>query len=403
MRRADPRLLLIGAFIAAGILILDPFGLMRSGSSPARSELPAEHKARLVDWVEAEARAPEQYLAKLFERRQIVFLGEYGRIREQVELLTSALELLHAAGVTRLGLVHLRVADQTGIDRLISADEFDREQAARLLFNRKVVWGYREYVDLLEAVWRMNREAPPTRSPMRVIGLGMRPDYYHLRSPPDLHDRRKMQSVFTEGVPDRVIADTIEREIIAPGHRALIFTPIEHSFTRYEDRVYREHLRRIGIPENERAGNYIYDQIGDRAATVLLHSPWPDQGSSGGVASPADGAIEALIPLLPVELRRGGIEVATGPLSELPIGSSDYREHYDALTLGELTDGYILLGPIAEYRTVTALRGFITAGNLETAIRYFPGPTPDGATVTGMNAYLERANDEVRRTLRMFR
>jgi|GEM_PF-1941689 len=403
MSRANPHVLLVIAIAVAAVVFLDPFGFRRTETRLERTVVSEELLATLRQHLEQYHQDPLEYVSELFETRRVVFLGEYGRIREQAEFVAETLEPLHAAGVHHLGVVHLLSADQAEIDELITAEHFDRAQAERLLFNRKVLWGYHEYVDLLEAVWRLNRDRSAGETQLRVVGLSVQPEYHHLHGPPDLHDPAKMQQVFAAGLPDRAIADAIERKITDPGHKALVFTPLEHGFTRYEDRAYSARIASLGFAETGRAGNYVYDHIGEQAATVMLHSPWPDHESSAGAADPAGGVLETLIAELSQDRRRTALDLGSGPFGELEIPAGAYRNGYADLTLGELADGYILLGSIGEYTTARPIRDFITASTLEEAVRRFPGPTPEGATVSGMNAYLERINDQVERTLDLFR
>lgn len=403
MARSNPQALLIAGLIFAGIMVLDPFGLMRDTPRLEHSEIDDARVAELSDYLRAYPKAPEEYLAGLFDRHTIVFLGEYGRLSRQVTFVGEALEPLRAAGVSRIGLTHLLAADQSAIDELVTAEEFDRRQAQRLLFNRKVLWGYEEYVDLLEAVWRINRGAEPDDPPLRAVGLNTQPAYRHLESPPDLEDPEKMQAVFADGVPDRAIADAIEREIVASGRSALIFTAVEHAFTEFEDLAHAERMQSLGFSETARAGTYIAEELGAEVATVMMHAPWPDRSASSGVRSPAGGAIEAALAAVPERYRSVGFSLTESPFGELELTGGEYLHGRASARLAELADGYIALGLIGEYRTVTPITAFIDSENLDEAIRRFPGPTPDGASVSGMNAYLQRVNDQIERDLELFR
>ena len=403
MARSNPQALLIAGLIFAGILVLDPFGLMRGRSGLERPEIDPARVEELAEYLREHHQAPETYLAGLFDQHSVVFLGEYGRLHEQVAFVTEALDTLHAAGVSRIGLTHLLAADQSEIDELITTEEFDRTQAERLLFNRKVLWGYEQYVELLEAIWRINRGTEPGDLPLRAVGLNTQPAYRHLESPPDLENPEKMQRVFADGVPDREIADAVKREIVASGERALVFTAVEHAFTGFEDRAYAERMRSLGFAETARAGNYVAEELGAEVATVLMHAPWPDSSASSEVRSPAGGAIEAALTAVPERYRRAGLSLTEGPFGELELSGGDYLHGYSTVRLAELADGYIALGLIGEYQTVTPISSFIEPENLDEAIRRFPGPTPDGASVSGMNAYLQRVNDQVERNLELFR
>lgn len=391
------------SFIALGLAVfvfLDPFGILRPRHRVFRGSFPPERLEQLAQELEQRGRRPEEYLLTMLERHAVVLLGEFGRIREQVEFLRSALPQLHAAGHSVLGLSHLRAVDQPDIDRLLSADAFDRTLAEELLFRRKVLWGYTEYLELLRTAWELNAGRGPGQPAFVLLGLGARTEYSHVRSAADMEDAAVLRRVFPDGLPDEVMADAIMAYTAQADGSMLVYTGIESSFSRFVDRQYAAAVSLQGIGRPARAGVLVYRELGDAVATVLLHSPWPDAGERGGLGYPLEGLLDAVFELRPQPV---AWSLAGSAFADIPVEHGLYVEGAERLNFGDMACGYILLAPLSGYSTVASIPGFITAENLERAVSGFPGPTPPRASATGLNDYMRTLSEDLQKRLREFR
>ncbi len=379
-------------------LFFNPFKQCSNENVPL-PYVPQDTLEKLETYVVERAQSPEDYIIDTFDVRDIVFVGEFGQIKQQVGLIESIIPAMYENGIRHLGVEIALREDQKLIDDVLTANEYDREAVKQILFNRLVVWGFEEYASIFEAAWRVNRDREEGAEPFRIIGLNNSPNWHLLEDQKEMNNPEKIAQVFEPGIPDAFIAETIMEELVRKDYKALIYTSTEHALTRFELKKYTENAHDLKLSETRRTGNIVYDRIGDDAFTILLHSPWPYQKSQSLITYPAEGAIDRLLKKLPEDLERIGFDVVGTPFEELSAERNDYAAAYDDLTLGDICDGYIVLGPLEEYEVVTPIPEFIDESNIDEAVRNFPGPNIDSSSVEDMNAYIRNVAESRRKML----
>ena len=356
--------LLIVLVVVAGLfLVLNPLQyLTRGAGTPRRASVEAARLAPLLSFAESSWRSPEDYVISAFTGHDVVMLGEFFKIRQNVQLVQGLIPRLYAAGIRNLGIEYALSDDQAQIDALVTAPAWDEGRARAITFDWLVTWGYQEYIDLYRAAWQVNQGRPSGAKPFRIVGLNVHQNWEYLTTQKDLADPATVAKIFAPGVPDGHIADVIDREFTRTGEKALVFCGSQHIFTRFHSQAYEKNAAAMKLSETRRAGNIVYSRIGARVFSISIHAPWPDPGQKTGLAYPVGGAIDALIEALPPEKRSAGWNTAGTPLGALPLGRSPYAEGAATGTLADLFDGYIVQGPISGYTMVTPIRDFITAG-----------------------------------------
>jgi hypothetical protein len=342
-------------------------------------------------------------VAGLFKDHDIVFLGEFPKIKQQVDFVSGLIPVLYRHGVRNLGLEEALYADQGRMDALLSAPTFDEAAARKIFFDFIVLWGFQEYVGILKSAWQLNHSLPSGSEPFRIVGLNVRRHWEYIKTEADIENPQVVQKVLSEGIPDRFMADTIEKEFIDRGSKALVFLNMQSGFTRYRNNEYAKNAREKGLSETRRTGNIIYDRIGDRAAFVAIHAPWPDKKTLSRVNYPLDGVLDRVLAEMPKKERRIGFDVRGTPVGKVEIKTEVYKSGYDKLTMGDFVDGYVMLGPLADYQTVTPIPDFIDDSNVEQALADFPGPKePRKLSPAELNRYISQDLDNLRRILEQF-
>ena len=356
----------------------------------------------LAGFMDTSHKSPEEFLVDHLEQHEIVFLGEYSQIKQQVEVLQRVIPVLHKSGITNVGIDFALYSDQKEIDRIISADEYDEEAVKQILFNRMVIWGFQEYADVFKAVWKLNREIESEGEPFRIVGLNVQQNWQFVESERDISKPEIVAKVFEEGIPDEYMADVIRREFINRDKKALIYMGMQHAFTDFVAIQYQENAEKNQLGETRRTRNIIHDLIGDRASTVLMHSPWPYKRAQLLAVFPANGVFEGLFEELPQEMHNAGFRIDGTELDDFAAGRSDFAYKYDGLKLKDMCDGYILVGPIGEYAMVTPILEFINEGNIEQANFNFPGANVEDISAQEMNEYIIGLLENRRKYLERF-
>ncbi len=360
-------------------------------------------KGELASYLSANYQSPEEYLISCFEDHDIVFIGEYHRIKHDAELIQNLIPLLHQAGVYNLGMEFANYADQPMIDRLITANEYDEALAREIQFRQWPFWGFQEYVDIYRVAWELNRSLPDDSTKFRVVGLNAVADWSHVWTVEDRKNPEIMKKVWPDGNSDEHMAKVISTEFIANDQKAVIYCGIYHGFTRFHQPVYDVEADSLIRLDDRRMGNRIYSEMGDRCMTVSLHTSWPSLSGHSESVRPADGAIDKVCSGLDPGRRRCGFDVIGSPFASLSGETSYWRHGYPEFTLAEYCDGYIYQMPLADYEGCTVIEGFINESNRLAAISQSANPkTKDSSNTVESMMEGMRADTDFKRRFSQF-
>ena len=278
--------LLIALVAVAGlVLVLNPLQFFNRDSGAPHRPVPDPGKlSQLLQFAESTWRSPEDYVLNAFKSHDVVFLGEFFKIKKNVELVSGLVPRLYAAVVRNLGIEYALSDDQARIDSMLTAPAWDEAEARAITFHWLVTWGYHEYIDLYKAAWQVNRTRAAGAKPFRIIGLNVHQNWELLKEQKDLENPSIVAHIFASGVPDAHMADVIDREFTRRSEKALVFCGTQHIFTRYRSRAYEKNAAAMKLPETRRTGNIVYQRIGGRVFAISLHAPWPDATRKMGLA-----------------------------------------------------------------------------------------------------------------------
>ncbi len=284
-----------------------------------------------VEHLRAHGAAPADYVLSRFAGHRVVIVGEHHWLKHDVGLVRSIVPRLAGSGVGALAVEVFRAGDQALIDRVVSAERWSPQDAMGVL--RSAQWPYRDYLELIHAVWEANHARPAGVAPVRLLGLGVPSDW-----------REKLLPLGK--TYDGFMTEIVSAYLGAPGSRVLVYCGAHHAFTRY----HQPELPRERKVDRfmDRMGNMLWREFGEDVFLVTLHRPWQRRsGTKWTRALPVDGAIDcAAAPLgKPV-----AFDVAGSPFADLAITHDYwYGLGYPALRLEDITDGYVWDRPIERF------------------------------------------------------
>ena len=327
-------------------------------------------RSELLEYLKENYKTPEQYVIGKFKNHQLVFIGEYHRIKHDVEFIQRLIPRLYESGVYNLGIEFGIYRDQSRVDELINASVYDEQVAREIMFDWMIDWGYKEYMDIYRATWEVNHKLPKEAPRFRVVNLNAAANWSVLKTAEDRNDPALMKKVWPEGDSDSFMAGVIMKEFVEKGKKALIYSGMHHAFTRYKQPI----VDRMGFVRfgDVRMGNYVYEKLGEQVFTICLHGPWSDASWEKQVY-PAEGVIDALLFNEP-KLRPVGFDLIDTPFGELGGKGSVYEKGYQRFTLKLFADGYIYTKPLSRYTGVTTDENFITSSNFDRVIEQLPKP-----------------------------
>jgi hypothetical protein len=326
---------------------------------PAREAPPESlHDAKVTEITEAlridltaykdalrkSGKPPVDYLVGKFERRDLVLLGEAHGVRENCEFVASVLEpLYHRAGVRRFATEFVRSSNSTRVNRLVTGPAYDRTLAIEIMRdNAWPTWGYQEYMEILEAAWRLNASLPDGADPLVIVPLdsdwSQHDLFFKNNSPRDRFEAMRGR--------ERHMAATLTDQILKPGHKALVHLGYTHSVTTHGELV----------------GTVLRQAYGDRIFQVSLHHAFSDPRGQSSVCR----LIERVVRELGGE--RIGFDVVGTPFAMLHDPGNVAFTFGGKRTFGELAQGYILLKPLDQLQPVHWIEGFIVDSNFKEAL-----------------------------------
>lgn len=363
----------------------------------AQTSNPSPTGDELVRYLETSAMSPAEYVVSKFEHHDVVFLGEWHRIRHDVELVHSLIPRLYDAGIRNLGIEFGNAEDQALADRLVTAEHYDPELARTLTFRYFTSWGYQEYIDLYKHAWALNQSLPSGAEPFRIVHLNYRIRWDLQRPEMTQADR---QAVFHKGSTDDHMAQVILREFVGKGKKALIYCGLHHAFTRYRQPNYDFNSGKLRSLVDNRAGNIVWRELPERVFLIALHSPWPTKRSFSEQALPLGGVLDDLLGKYAQPV---GFDVRGTPFGRLSDTKTYYSAGYDSFLFENLVDGYVFQTPVKDFQGVTVDPLFITEENFSEAVLFSPNLalrdrlTKPSAIIEGM-----RADADLRQRLGQF-
>ncbi len=330
-------------------------------------EIPQTEKETLIAYLKAKWKTPEDYVIEKFSDYDLVFIGEYHRIKHDVELIHRLIPRLYEAGVRNLAIEFGCHEDQDKVDKLINSDEYDEDLARRLMFNSDPCWGYIEYMDIYRKAWELNKSLHKDKPKFRVVHLSYRPDWSGLTEEMTPEQREKM---WHKGNPDEFMAQVVLDEFVSKKEKALIYSGSHHAFTRYQQPIYDfEKKTFIGFVTN-RMGNIVYQKIPNKVFNIFLHSPWITKKNPNEHNYPVGGVIDLV--MSEFDEKRVGFDVINSPFAKIKDTETYYSIGYTEFTLGIFCDGYIFQKHFKDYEGCTVDEKFITPENFPEAITSLP-------------------------------
>ena len=352
-----------------------------------------ELRSTLEDYLKENYMSPENYVISKFKDHDIVFIGEYHRIKHDVELIHYLIPMLYENGIYTLGNEFARREEQNLIDSLLNSPTYNENLARQITFNFLATWGFQEYVDIYNVAWQLNQTLPEGSRKFRILGLSDSPDWSIIKTQEDMENQSIMQQVW-KGCGEDLWADVILDEVVAKGEKALIYSGIHHAFSEYKQPIIDEEKQTFIVFNDLRMGNFVYKEIGKKAITIYLHAPWfSAQGYNEPMVYPVDGIVDVVMAEISLEYCRIGFDTKDTPYGKLPGETSIYKYGYNNFALDMFCDGYIYQMRLSEYTMTTPISYFINEENIEQARMQFPNPDFRNASIEDFNDAIKISAD----------
>ena len=196
---------------------------------------------------------------ELFEKRDVVLLGENHGVSENFDFIRSMIPELHAAGVRTIALEFAANEKQQQADELVLGKNYDEQVSRDMLFAYNVAWPYKEYQDVHKHVWNFNQTV---EDKIRVLHASYIYDWSQWQG---TRDRESMKGVMQRGDYNKFRADRISESLSKGGKVLGIFGAV-HAVRD------KRNLELFGLAaETQTLGMLLESAFPDRIASVNLN------------------------------------------------------------------------------------------------------------------------------------
>jgi len=303
------------------------------------------------------AKTPVQYVLDKFKDHDVVILGEMHGVRENCELFEDLINpLYHQAGVRYFAMELLKHKNTPLVNQLVTGKEYDQQLTMRIFRDyAHPDFGYKEYMDIIKAIWELNNKLPPQAEKFKVIALD-KGDWEAIDLPTSPSTKEYEEFVKAH---DPFMADVIEREVLAKHGKVLVQIGYMHSFTRYR-------LAEMA----PRFGYILHEKYGDRIFQVCLHQPhFGPEVLTGNPPTSRPLIIDFIEKIM---MKNGnkpvGFDVDNSPFANLRDRRSLYFASNSETVFSDIAQGYVFIKPLNSLNfRMTWVDGFINEENFERA------------------------------------
>lgn len=309
-----------------------------------------------LSYLKEYSKTPVEYVVGKFKDHDIVILGEMHEQKENLELVRDLIEpLYHEAGVKCFAMETLKSKNIALVNRLVTSVEYDQQLALRIFRDQGwPTWGFKEYMDVIKAIWELNNKLPSKAQKVKVVPLSSDWDAYDIVS-----------GAWTEAdekAHDNHMAQILSSEVLEEGEKALVLIGYNHSFTHYKQPRVKD--GKLVGESHARFGCILYKKYGDRIFQICLHLRQSKLTKSSELCTLV-GFIETMLSLngnQPV-----GFDIENSPFAQLRDRDNYYFAYQKDVLFSDIAQGYIFLKPLNKLSRVTWVNGFIDESNFERA------------------------------------
>jgi hypothetical protein len=336
------------------------------------SNIDKSHYPIFTEWLDEHGKTPTEYATEKCKEHQIVIFGEVHGYKDYVDMFNQLIpEAYHKASVRYIVLEVCNVEHNEKIAQLIDAEEYDRDLALEIARSAiRGTWGHKEYWDIFETVWKLNKSLPENSEHMKVIGMRPNVDLIlnWMWQNNKLTDEKLIEKVKEQasryGNDDLFMAQTIEQEVIKKGKKGIVWVGGFHSFTHYTLPWVNEDMElTYEIP---RMGYILHDKYKDKIFQIYCHYPFdsPARGYqrynknyTGGEPLIND-LIENIMAVR--DNKPVGFDVFSSPFANLR-DKNAYLFHWQTeVRFSDICRGYIYIKPWEELSQCTWIKDFVS-------------------------------------------
>ncbi len=332
-----------------------------------------------VNWLDKNAQTPEDYALQTAATHQITLFGEMHENQENLLFFNKIIRsLYYKSGIRVIAMEVIPASMNKKVDILVNGKNYDSTLALEIARSQCwKMWGYKEYWDVLETVWKLNHSLPKDAQRMRVVGLdgnwelpniallGLSQDSKG-KSP--FWEKFRLFSVIKD-IPvqvyrDKIMARNIEREVIDKKQKAVVLIGFNHTLINFTNSEVKNNKI---VALNPRFGVLLSQKYKGNIFQIELFQRLDISENNLKCNSSIDEFLDSIM-----NKRKNqpvGFTIAASPFDKIRDSCSMFFTKFPSSSYGDIAQGLIFLKPYNERKQCTWLKGYISS---EMFMKYKP-------------------------------
>lgn len=302
---------------------------------------------KYLKYLEENLLTPEQYILSKFKAHDVILLAEDHAIKDNLKLVINIIPKLYEEGIYNLGMEFGASENQADLDSLINGEEYDENEARRLMYNYNVKWPYKEYIDIYKAAWKLNKSLSENARKFRILNLSY---IYNWKNYSGIRTPHSAKKIFYKGNTEIYRANVIEKEVMCKEEKILVLTGTVHAFTRYKYPVYDCNAEEFYMLQGGWLGNRLHEKYGMKISNILLHQAFQNINTLLPSSTKGTEMIEKIMYRL--GNKPAGFDLVNTVMGDIR-DDSYYSIAYENFSLKDMFDGYIFIKPLRELEGCT--------------------------------------------------
>lgn len=328
---------------------------MELGDKVEASEIDSSQYPFFSKWLDEFGKTPLDYALEKCREHQVVIFGELHGAKDYLDFFLKLIpEAYYKAGMRYVILEVCKYEDNERIEKLIEGETYDRKLALEIARSGPwATWNSKEYWDIFEVVWKLNKSLPAGAEHMKVIGMNVSADLVlnWLYDNNKLEDQKLIEKAKVQELllyeNDALMAAAVEAAVIRKKTKGMVWVGRNHSFTHYAQPAVN--ADGIFIHDWPRLGYLLHQRYQDRIFQISFHGS-DSYDSPKGIYDKYNGEKPVLSDLIEkIMAERGnkpvGFDISPSPFANVKDRRSIQFYFQPNVRFSDITQGYIFINP----------------------------------------------------------
>jgi hypothetical protein len=292
-----------------------------------------------IAWLNENGKSPKEYILEKISQHQVIVFGEVHQLSNYLVFLNNSIPDLYKSGIRIIAMEVCQKSDNQLLEKLVTSKEYNNQLALEIARHQPwLSWGFKDYWDVLKAVWSFNRNLNPNQEKIKVIGLECMTDTPSFslvlnsddgRPSPFYEKFRFLRTIRTLpniGYREELMAKEIEDQIITKNKKGIVWVGSAHSYLNFKQ----------PFAQKGRMSYILHKKYGDKIFQIFLHF----NDYSQLIANFLETVIHKS------KLKQIGFDVISSPFAEIRDSSDDNFKNRSMIDFADIARGYIYIVPI---------------------------------------------------------